>query len=216
MEIQRSKVSNRVVARRGCGQEPLWKPQPYEAGKMYTRFELYLSLGPQRTVSLAHKKAREETGALYAGLRVEALSTWMHTAQMWGWSERAQAWDEYNRGKMAERNEERRIELRERRIGIISEQLDRVEQAMRAAALDELTAEQARAMLPTLRLLLRDMLEQQRVDVEPLAVVYGEEQELLLVTADDLRAATRELQKQKWDFGLVGLEGLESEGGVES
>ena len=65
-------------------------------------------------------------------------------------------------------------------------------------------------MPPTLRLLLRDMLEQQRVDVEPLAVVYGGEQELLLLTADDLHAATRALAKEKWGFGLVGLEGVES------
>ncbi len=216
MEIQRSKRTNGVVARKGCWQEPLWKPQPYESGKMYTRFELFLSLGPQRTVTMAHKKACEDSGALYAGQRVETLSTWKYSAQTWGWPERAKAWDEYNRGRMAERNEARRVELRERRIGIISEQLDRVEKAMRAAALDDLTAEQARAMLPTLRLLLRDMLEQQRVNVEPLAVVYGEEQEILLFTADDLLAATRELETQKWGLGLVELEGGESVGGEES
>ena len=130
MEIQRSKGSNRVVARRGCWQEPLWKPQPHEPGKMYTRFEFFLSLGPQRTVTLAHKKASEDSGALYASLRVQTLSAWKSTARVWGWSERAQAWDDFNRGKMAERNEERRVELRERRIGIIGEQLDRVEKAM--------------------------------------------------------------------------------------
>ena len=191
-------------------QQPVWQRQPLEGGRSYARFEFFLSMGPHRDIAAAYRKAQTTEKTIDTGARLASYTAWKTLARNWAWPARAQAWAAHNRQKLALRNEERRIESREERIRIITEQLAYAERAITAAALDQISIGEAREMLPTLRLLLRDMLEQQRIDLEPLATAYSEDPEILTFTADEFAAAKRELDQEKWGLGLVGMTEIES------
>jgi hypothetical protein len=194
------------------GLDQPWLRLPGESAKWYSRFEIYASLGPERSISLAYQKVRQvrkEAAEVnrYEPPTVDAYGSWHKVARLWCWKPRAEAWDEHNRQNILRRNEQRRIEERETRIKIITQHLHIVDVAMLAAELDTLNVEQARNLLPTLRLLLRDMLDLHRTNLEPLPIFDDNhyDQDLVPFTADELGATVKELGENDW-WGL-GREG---------
>jgi hypothetical protein len=196
-----------------------WNRLPREPAKWYARFEIYLSLGPERSVTLAHLRVCQmRQDATHWTPPAGSKSTWYHKFYAWQWEARAEAWDEHNRANLAHRNEERRREERETRIQIITQQLHNVDAALLAAKLNQLETEEARRLLPTLRALLRDMLEQQRYDLEPLPVydpIALDEPEIIPFSADVLAAAQKELLDAKLFKIPAREEGMRDEGRVE-
>ena len=185
---------------------PLWKRLPNEPAKWFSRFEIYLSLGPERSVRLAYKKVREARSGPLANnwnAPTGAVATWSLASRTWDWAQRADAWDEENRQILARQHAQRRIDEREARIQIITEQLQLARAALLACQMGELGVDEARRLLPTIRLLLRDMLEQQRIDLEPLLDVAVDEPMLTAFSADALAAATRELANSSWGLALA-------------
>ncbi len=187
-----------------------WGRLPGEPAKWYSRFEQYLRIGPERGVRMTYLKVRQQRDGPLASQwtpSAGSYTSWVNAARTWKWSERAERWDEHNRQQLAQRNQQRRIDERETRIQIIAQQLRVADAALLAAQLDRLGVEEARGLLPTLRLLLRDMLDQHRVNLEPLPSYDDKrpEQEVIPFTADELAAANRELaQSHSWGLGTEG------------
>lgn len=186
--------------------EPVWKRQANEPAKWFSRFETYLALGPERGVHIAFERVRQQRITAPANQWLPppgAYRSWLHIANTWHWAARADACDDYNREQLSLRNEQRRIDERETRLKIITQQMHLAETALLSCNLDTLSTDEARTLLPTLRLLLRDMLEQQRIDVEPLRYYdTSDDRAVLTFTADELVAVTRELADTELSWGL--------------
>lgn len=174
--------------RTGEEEAPVWAQMAGEPGKWYARFETYRLLGPHRSIRAAYRQRRAQDGLGGA----QAGSAWFSAARKWSWQERAEAWDKVERERLRVEERERRKQAHEQRAEMIDVLLKVVFQTMRRAKLEGIETEQARQLLPTIRMLFRDLLTAQRAELgaadEP---AEGEDQ--VVFTADELLAAQREL-----------------------
>ena len=95
---------------------------------------------------------------------------------------------------------------------MIGENIDTAREMIRAADLENLSTEEARALFPEARRYLKDMIEADRkeydknlYDVEAEA---GSDAAPLQITADDLRAAQREWEKRETEEQEKQLPGI--------
>ena len=174
------------------GPAPIWERKPGEPNLWYARFDAFRQLGPGRSVSKAYHRCKQEQGLRSA----TANSLWYQTSRDWDWRERAEAWDRAQREKLRVEEEERRVQARQQRADMIDVLLGAVFHAMRRADLECLDSEEARKWLPTLRMMFKDLINAQRVELGvPAAAAADEAQGVVPFTADELLAAQRELEE---------------------
>jgi hypothetical protein len=75
-------------------QPPLWEQRAGEPNRWYARFESFRLAGPNRSLLGSVNADRLSRGAS----RTRSIpQAWATNAKLWGWRERAQAWDEAQR-----------------------------------------------------------------------------------------------------------------------
>ena len=170
-----------------------WDMQADETNVWYDRFWSYLMLGAARTVEECYR-VRCEQGDRIKGDR--ATGYWYRMARQFNWEERAAAYDQFRREEIQRSEEERRLQERERRRGMVSEVLDSCYAAIKKANLGGMEEAEARRVLPTLRALFHDVIEASRLEMgEPTVIDQVNEQSSLAITADDLARAQQELMQ---------------------
>lgn len=175
-----------------------WDQQPGEPQMWYARFKMYLALGPLRTYRAAYKQV---TGARGGKVQVHTPQTWYTHPNQWGWRERANAWDVYQRNLLALSERDLRVALRQRRVNTVEDTLETIRSALDTADIAAADQDLARQWLPQLRVFLRDMLVVERQEFEKLDYEKDDVNNALAITADDLRAAQREMEKQAPVYG---------------
>ena len=172
------------------GERPIWERQENEPARWYARFETFRLLGPSRSI-----EAGFERDCLAAGLTATRPGRrWYEAARRWRWRERAEAWDEAERERWRATEEQRRDDGHHYRMGLIDEMLATIADVLTTADLRALNTEQARAYLPTLRILLKDLLAAHRIELGvPTWVGVKREDGRVELTVDDLLAARQKL-----------------------
>ena len=132
--------------------------QPDEPPDWYNRFHTYLTLGPSRTLTAAYRE--------WANSKGSPSSTASQQYNKWNWKERALAFDQANREEKAAFEAARAAEARERRIRKNDKILESVAAALDTADLENLSTKEARALLPSLRLLYATTAELQRRELQ--------------------------------------------------
>ena len=135
-----------------------WEQQPDEPPEWYERFHVYLNLGSSRSLSAAFRAWAGSTGK-HSG----AVS---NVSKEWNWKERALAYDQANREEKAAFEAAREAEARERRLRRLEKIIEDSAAALDVADLKNLTQQEARALLPSLRLLFSSAVELQRRELQ--------------------------------------------------
>ena len=135
-----------------------WDQQPDEPPEWHNRFHIFLTLGPSRTLTAAFHE--------WSGSDGKHSSTVSQRAKEWRWKERAMAFDQANREEKAAFEAARAAEARERRIRKNNKILESVATALDTADLENLSTEEARALLPSLRLLYATTSDLQRRELQ--------------------------------------------------
>ena len=131
-----------------------WEQRPDEPPKWYTRFRIFLRLGPSRNLTAAYR--------IWANSQGRPSQTARKKSREWHWEERAIAYDKAKREEKAAFEAAREAESRERNLHLNSKIFDAINAAFDIADLKNLTKEEARALLPTLRGYLSTASELQR------------------------------------------------------
>lgn len=138
----------------------LWERRANEPVLWYERFVAYRDLGVSRSLDKAYRVI-----AAAQGLNGErAGQAWRAAAVDYAWQERATAWDDWVRSEAERIEGGRRFEASQKRRGIIDSLLGAVVNTFVIADLPAMTMVQAREALPTLRMLLRDLLAADRLE----------------------------------------------------
>lgn len=183
-----------------------------EPGLWFARFDEYRRIGTNRTVDEAFRRCAEREGL--KGLRPG--QAWYEAARAWRWAERAAAWDAAQRVELMAREQDRRFDARERRLGVIDRLLEAAVGVIALADLPHLTDIEARQWLPTMRLLVRDMLQAERAELGSPAAAGAENPQVAAFSADEMAAAARAAREFEAVLAASGGEGGErvSEVGV--
>lgn len=215
---------NAVPPTEPCGEagKP-WDMLPGEPNLWYDRFWAYLMMGASRTVEECYR-LRSEQGDRIKGDR--ATGYWYRMARQFNWEDRAAAYDQARRMDLQAREDERRVQERERRRIMVSEVLDGCYAAIKKANLGGMEESEARRALPTLRALFHDAIQAYRLEMgEPTSIDQVKDDSALAITADDLARAQQELMQMYgtlpvWKGGIAGDAvrdaGGTGSGGVES
>ncbi len=133
-----------------------WQQLDDEPIEWFARFQVYLDLGPFRSLTAAYRIWTHSNG--------KPSKTASDRAQQFNWDQRALAYDQDQREGEAARAaaaRQRRLDHFDRIINIISNVIDKAE-------LENLSKEEARALLPTLRPIYARLLEQERLELPTL------------------------------------------------
>ena len=136
----------------------LWEQQPGEPPKWFERFHIYLKLGPSCTLTAAYH--------IWTGNDSKLSSTTSTRAREWQWEERAMAYEQANREEKAAFEAAREAEARERNLRLNNKIFEAIAAVFDTADLTNLTKEEARAMLPSLRGYPRTASELQRRELQ--------------------------------------------------
>lgn len=178
-----------------------WEQRAGEPGRWFARFEVYRLLGTQRTIEKAFRAVADLEGL--KGNRPGAA--WYAAAKEWDWSSRAAAWDAVERDRLRSLEQDRRFDAREQRLNMIDYLIMAVFNVLRIANLDRMDADEARAWLPTMRVLFKDLITAQRAELG-LPAVDGQSDGDVSMSADDLMRAQAELNNWQGEGdGFIGL-----------
>lgn len=185
-----------------AAQRQPWDPLPHEPQLWFSRFNVYLKLGVGRTL----ERAYQDCMAVEGGKGPRPGSAWYAAAREWCWDERAKAWDADRREALLAQEQERRLEGREHRLALIDEFLSAVVCVLAAANLRQIDQEQARAWLPIMRVVFRDLIVEHRRELELFVAERKGEQDKGkgLITIEDLRQAERDLEEWRAATGASG------------
>ena len=196
------------------GERRVWERREGEPGRWYGRFLIYLELGPARSLReacrVANRKTREQVHCAYG--------SWCDQARRWEWRERATAWDIEQRELLAASERAAMLAMRARRVAVMEENLEAVREVLRNAHMEEADEKQARAWLPQMRVFLCDLLTAERQEYEKLTggVNGGMVEGVPTVTADDMRAAQREMERQDKERAATQAAAAEAAGPAEA
>lgn len=165
-----------------------WKRLPDEVAVWFARFEQYRIIGPARSIDEAYRRV----SGLHRLSGKRPGQAWYQAAERYRWQERAEAWDESERDRLMAIEKRRRFDAREERLGIISQYLAMAQAIIATADASSLSVQEARELLPMMRLLLRDMLSAQRLELG-LPLVDDGGGDVLPFSADELAKARQEL-----------------------
>jgi hypothetical protein len=185
-----------------AGSRQVWDRAEGEPALWHQRFKLYLQLGPLRTHREAYCQAQRAKNRQPGATTPQA---WFVQPNRWCWRERAQAWDAYQRDLLALSERNTRAALRQRRVDVMEDTLEAIRTALGTADIASADQEQARAWLPQLRQFLRDMLVAERQEFERSDYGQDDPHNSVAITADDLRAAQREMEAQAKTPAPAGL-----------
>jgi hypothetical protein len=163
-----------------------WDRLPDESGLWYGRFDLYRLAGTGRGVDAAYRLATGKEG--------RAGASWWNACRQWRWQERAEAWDVAERDRFRAEEEERRRAARERRLYLLGEARESSWKAILAGNLSELSQEESRSMLGSLRLLFMESLKGERLELGEPTEIVGD-LDVVQFRADELARAENELQE---------------------
>jgi hypothetical protein len=166
-----------------------WDIQPGEPPRWYTRFLIYLELGPARTITAAYQRVHRRGKTPSKG----PSGWWTAVARRWQWSARALAYDIRQRDLLALSDRDRQLALRDRRVAIAEENIELAHTLLHNMQLLDLDPDATRAFFPQVRVLLRDMLAAERQEFDRLAPADPTAPEVV-ITSEDLRAAQRALE----------------------
>ena len=119
----------------------------------HARFQIYRDQGPSRSLTKAYREWTDSGGYPSKTTKARAME--------WHWDERALAYDQLQREGEAARAaaaRHRRLDYMDKIITVIAGVIDR-------ASLEDLSTEEARALLPTVRPLLHKLLELERLEL---------------------------------------------------
>lgn len=167
-----------------------WDQMAGEPDRWYGRFQVYLELGVTRTIIEAVNALAKDECRAPVGRR----GLWYVHARQWYWRERAHAWDVYQRELLALSERNTRIALRSRRLARMEDYLDDICEVLDNAHMADANEQLAREWLPQMRVFLRDLLVAERQEFEHGDYERNDPNCDLVITADDLRAAQRELE----------------------
>lgn len=173
-----------------------WEKRADESGRWFARFEVYRLLGPSRSIEKAFQATRD-----LEGLKGERPGhAWYQAASEMDWPGRAEAWDRSERERLQAIEMDRRFDAREQRLGMIDQLIGAVFGVLQGANLRSMDADEARAWLPTMRILFKDLITAQRLELG-LPVVDAVGGDGAPITADDLMRAQQELDGWDGDGG---------------
>jgi|GEM_PF-1970863 len=132
----------------------IWDMQPGEPPRWYARFEVYRSHGPHRTLMNAYRECAKIEGLV----AIQPDPYWYEISRKWAWQARACAWDAVEREQARATEQERRFDIRERRLQMVDRTLSAVYTVLEKADLANMTKQEARDKLPTIRMMFRDMI----------------------------------------------------------
>lgn len=135
-----------------------WEQQPDEPPEWYDRFHTYLTLGPSRSLTAAYRAWADSKG--------NPSKTASNRYNKWNWVERALAYDQATREEKAAFEAAREAEARERRLHRLEKIIEDSAAALDIADLKNLSPQEARALLPSLRLLFSSAVELQRRELQ--------------------------------------------------
>lgn len=172
----------------------VWDRWPGEPSRWFDRFECYRALGPGRSVDGAFAAWRAGLDARAGGKRgakgregSRANRHWYAAAQRWEWERRATAYDDHWRAELRAAEEARRFDARQRRLSVVAGLLDDVAGALAKLDLSELDGGEVLALLPQLRVLLKDLVQMERMEFgEASEIAQGSEDREI---AEEVRAA---------------------------
>jgi hypothetical protein len=143
-----------------------WEQMDGEPNLWFGRFQVYLGLGPMRSVkaavtaAAAGPEAGTGTGSgTGAGKPRKSSGIWSRHGRVWRWRERAQAWDAQQRNLLAVAERNSRAALKSRRLDVIGDYLDVVREVLNKADLEEADKAQAREWLPQMSKMLLDLAQ---------------------------------------------------------
>jgi hypothetical protein len=165
-----------------------WEQMDGESNVWFGRFQLYLGLGPMRTLISTPAAVSKQTGK-----SCSYNPEWGRHSRIWRWRERAQAWDAHQRDLLAVAERNSRAALKSRRLDVIGDYLDVVRGVLDNANLEEADQQQSRQWLPQMRQFLLELLEAERKECEGPEYTRNDPLNAAPITADDLRAAQRAL-----------------------
>ena len=163
----------------------------------FARFDEYRRIGTNRSVDEAFRRCAAREGL--KGLRPG--QAWYEAARAWRWAERAAAWDAAQRLELMAREQERRFDARERRLGVIDRLLRTAVEVIVLADLPHLSDIEAREWMPTMRLLVRDMLTAERAELGAPVGAGAENPQVAAFSADEMAAAAR--AAREFEAGLA-------------
>jgi hypothetical protein len=186
METEPTALAFKAGAGKGLAMDtearPIWERQPGEPGKWFARFETYRLLGPNRTIDKAYHASGGQPER-------RANGAWRENARRWNWQVRAEVWDEHARGQVRAREEQRRFDRREVRLHMIDRLLEEVFDALVAADLHALPTSAARAALPILRALFRDLVCVERAELNTPDAGHS----AAIISVEDMQRVYRDL-----------------------
>ncbi len=169
----------------GSGQEKRnpWEQMDGEPDYWFGRFQIYLGLGPMRTLIATPAAVTRQTGK-----SCSYNPEWGRHSRIWRWRERAQAWDAHQRDLLAVAERNSRATLKSRRLDVIGDYLDVVRGVLDSADLQEADKQQARQWLPQMRQFLLELLEAERQECEGPEYTKQDPLNAAPITADDVCA----------------------------
>ncbi len=108
----------------------VWERRSSEPNKWYDRFQMYLLLGPSRSLYATYTAWRARSGAESAQKRAGLPQSWRQAAERWEWAKRAEKFDENERAQQFTEWQRRRDELREQEWKFSKELLDKAQQML--------------------------------------------------------------------------------------
>lgn len=163
-----------------------WDRENGEPLRWFARFDAYRLLGSSRSIEAAFRQVRVTDGL--HGERPGAI--WYEMARRWRWAERAEAWDAHMRAELMAHEQERRFDAREKRLSIIDRMIHLAESVLLNSGLEHLSEDESRRLLPQMRIILRDMLHAEQMELAFSAAV-GAGDQVQPFSADDLLEASR-------------------------
>lgn len=168
----------------------IWKRLSDEVPVWFARFEAYRLIGPARSIDECYRRV----SGLHRLSGARPGQAWYKAAERWRWQERAEAWDEAERERLRAIEQRRRFDAREERLRTIGEMIAMVQGVIATADPASLSMMEAREMLPMMRLMLRDMMAAQRVELGlPVVESATGDGGVLPFSADELAKARQEL-----------------------
>ena len=163
-----------------------WDRRLGEPIRWYARFELYRLLGSTRSLDGAFRADSGRDASHRAG------ASWRRNYRAWEWQPRAEEWDAVERDRLRAAEEERRRAAREERLRLLGEARKQVWAALSSANLAELSQDDARQMLGTLRIFLFETFKGERLEMgEPTEIVA--DVDIVVFRADELAAAEQDV-----------------------
>jgi hypothetical protein len=172
---------------------PIWAQAPDEPDKWFARFEVYRALGPARSLIQAYRLVAQVEGL--SGRQPSGY--WWEVARRDQWQARAAAWDAAEEAQRqpvedAAASVERPNGEHENRRHMVNHLLRAVYRLLVAAEMDKMARDEARELLPMLRVFFKDLLAAHRAEAPP---EDGDRRTDATLRADDLLAAQSALER---------------------